>query len=393
MIAPQSLYIHWPFCPYRCHFCPFVALAGHDAYMEQYHTALSAEIRAYARQQPARCEIKTIFLGGGTPSTYPPHLLLDVFGTLKEEFDIDPSAEITLEVNPGTVNPEKVVAWKQAGINRLSIGVQSLQDAVLVGLNRHQSVHDVMATLEYTSPFFDALSIDLILGLPGVSSDDWKNTIRQVVEWPITHLSIYFLTIHEQTPLYYRVQTRTAIIPPDDEVMDLYLWTLEVLDAAGFERYEVSNFARKAAHKSYRSEHNMVYWDRKPYKGFGLGAWSFDGLVRSHNEKNLITYCERASRDEALTVFTETVTPYQVWFEQVMLSMRRAEGVSYALLKKEIDDDFLAATVTDLVAAGYAREGAEALILTEKGLAVENEIVVRLTARTVRKNTDQSAEL
>jgi len=316
-----------------------------------------------------------------------------MFGTLKEEYNLDPSAEITLEVNPGTVTPEKVVAWKQAGINRLSIGVQSLQDAVLAGLNRHQSVHDVMTTLDYTSPFFDALSIDLILGLPGVSADDWKNTIQRVVAWPITHLSIYFLTIHEQTPLYYRIQTRTMVVPPDDEVMDLYLWTLEMLDQAGFERYEVSNFARRSAHKSYRSEHNMVYWDRKPYRGFGLGAWSFDGIVRSHNEKNLIAYCERACRDESLTVFTETVTPYQVWFEQVMLSMRRAEGVSYALLKKEIADDFLRATIADLVTAGYAYEGTESLILTQKGLAVENEIVVRLTAHTVRKNTDQSAEL
>jgi oxygen-independent coproporphyrinogen-3 oxidase len=355
--------------------------------MEHYHRALAAEILTYVAQQPIRQSIKTIFIGGGTPSTYPPHLLLDIFGTLKKEFDFDPSAEITLEVNPGTVTPEKVVAWKEAGINRLSIGVQSLQDTVLVGLNRHQSVHDVITTLEYTSPFFDALSIDLILGLPGVSSEVWKDTIRRVVEWPITHISIYFLTIHEQTPLYYKVETKKVQIPPDDEVMDLYLWTLDALDVANFDRYEVSNFARRVPGISYRSQHNMVYWDRKPYKGFGLGAWSFDGSIRSHNEKNLLIYCDRAMRGDLVTVFTETVTPYQVWFEQVMLSMRRAEGVSCNLLRERIDAETVSAILEELVAAHYARYDGASLILTHKGLAVENEIVVRLTAQST-KNTD-----
>lgn len=298
MNSAQSFYIHWPFCPYRCHFCPFVALAGHDQYMGEYHEALMAEICSYSRSCSSKLPIRTIFIGGGTPSTYPPNLLLDMFGTLRREFSIDSHSEITLEVNPGTITTEKVAAWRDAGINRLSIGVQSLRDDLLQGLNRHQSIADVYHALDCTSQLFEAISIDLIIGLPGVTVEDWKKTIRTVIDWPIMHLSIYFLTVHEQTPLYYSVQKKRTVLPPDDEVIDLYLWSLEMLEAAGFERYEVSNFARRSPDRSFRSHHNMIYWDRLPYKGFGLGAWSFDGSIRSHNEKNLTNYCSRAQRSE-----------------------------------------------------------------------------------------------
>lgn len=347
--------------------------------MEQYHEALCAEIRTYAAGHAAKLPIRTIFIGGGTPSTYPPHLLLDMFGTLKEEFTFDLQNEITLEVNPGTVTSEKVEAWFNAGINRLSIGVQSLRDDLLQGLNRHQSTQDVYAALSLAEPYFDAISIDLILGIPGVTIDDWKRTIATVVTWPITHISIYFLTIHEQTPLYYSVQTKRTVLPPDDEVMDLYLWTLDALESAGFERYEVSNFARRSAVRSYRSCHNMIYWDRTPYKGFGLGAWSFDGTVRSHAEKNLMAYCERALRGDDVTVFTEALTPYQIWFERVMLGLRRTEGVRYMLLREQCDEQLLDDTITALRDANYATMCDGALMLTHKGLAIENEIVVRLT--------------
>ncbi len=204
--AVESLYIHWPFCPYKCHFCPFVALAGHDAFMERYHKALSAEIERYAREHKSSQPLQTLFFGGGTPSTYPPHLLLDMFGTLNNVFTFASDAEISLEVNPGTVTQEKIETWKHVGINRLSIGVQSLNDGVLKRLNRHQSLADVISLFEMATPLFDNISVDMILGLPDVSVQEWKDSLLKIVQWPIKHLSLLFLTVHEDTPLYFGVK-------------------------------------------------------------------------------------------------------------------------------------------------------------------------------------------
>ena len=149
----QSLYIHWPFCPYRCHFCPFVALAGQDQHMETYHAALVQEIENYVASQKKAVPLKTVFFGGGTPSTYPLPLLKQTLALLENRFGFEQSYEMTVEVNPGTVTQEKLEAWKQFGINRLSIGVQSLNDEVLTRLNRHQRASDVYALLGAASPF------------------------------------------------------------------------------------------------------------------------------------------------------------------------------------------------------------------------------------------------
>lgn len=223
-VTPRSVYIHWPFCPYRCHFCPFVALAGQDQFMEQYHRALCAEMTHFGKHYSEKLILDTVFIGGGTPSTYPDALLLDMFGTLRTIFDVQSSAEVTIEVNPGTVRSvEQLEHWKKLGINRLSIGVQSLKDPVLKKLNRLQSASDVYALLAKTQHIFDNVSVDLILGLPDVSEAEWKELLQTVVTWPIKHLSIYFLTVHEDTPLYFKVKTQAIVLPPDDALVDLYI--------------------------------------------------------------------------------------------------------------------------------------------------------------------------
>ena len=281
-----SLYIHWPFCPYKCHFCPFVALASHDQFMEQYHKALIAEIEQFVDKQSQVVPIKTIHFGGGTPSTYPLVLLLDMMSILNKRFVIEPDVEIALEVNPGTVSLEKIRVWRNVGINRLSIGVQGIDDKVLQSLNRHQTTDQVIDLLTNAAAFFDNISVDLILGLPGISGEHWKLLIMRAVQWPLVHISIYFLTIHENTPLYFKVQANQVSLPDDQEVVALYEWTCDTLAKHGFEQYELSNFARPG----YASKHNTAYWNRDAYKGFGIGACSFDGQYRFQNEKNIMKY-------------------------------------------------------------------------------------------------------
>ena len=192
-IQTKSLYIHWPFCPYRCHYCPFVAMAGQDNFMEQYHNALTNEINAYAQKLSNTPQIDTIYFGGGTPSTYPSELLLDTFGILKNTFIIGQNTELTLEVNPGTVDDGQVKFWRELGINRMSVGVQSLNDAVLQKLNRHQKASDVVELLDHAFEYIENISVDVILGLPGVSADEFKKTLQKLTSWPIKHISMYML--------------------------------------------------------------------------------------------------------------------------------------------------------------------------------------------------------
>ncbi|MFA6066131.1 MAG: radical SAM family heme chaperone HemW [Candidatus Babeliaceae bacterium] len=374
----ESLYIHWPFCPYKCHFCPFVALASHDHFMERYHDVLCREIEKFSDEHAIKNTINTIFLGGGTPSTYPVPLLLDLFDRLNKEFIVSPQAEISMEVNPGTVTLEKLQAWKQCGVNRLSIGVQSLKDDVLKKLNRHQSLADVEQLLDMASPLFSRISIDMILGLPDVSADEWKNMLSCVVAWPIQHISIYFLTIHEDTPLYFKVHQNHVSLPSDEAVVELYMWTINYLQDSGFYQYEVSNFARPG----HESIHNQQYWNYKPYKGFGLGACSFDGTSRFQNQKNLMNYCQSIEQGNDITLFYETLTNKQRTLEKLMLGLRQKRGVCINSLFEEFTVDQqnkcsdALAVLYDMSLLRYIDGYAQ---LTMAGLAVENEVILRLS--------------
>lgn len=378
MSRPRSVYLHWPFCPYKCHFCPFVALASHDQFMDQYHNALVAEIKKFASNFEEKLPLDTIYMGGGTPSTYPDHLLLDTFGILNKVFDFDATCEVTIEVNPGTVRKEQVKLWRDMGINRLSIGVQSIKDQVLQKLNRKQSAEQVREVLDFASVHFDNLSVDFILGLPDVSFREWQELLQAAVLWPIKHISVYFLMVHEDTPLYFGVKKKAITLPCDDEIVDAYYWTVDFLASHGFEQYEISNFAKSG----YQSAHNSMYWDRKPYKAFGIGACEFDGTSRSQNQKNLKVYMESIEKGESVTVFSETLTPEQVYLEKIMLGLRRAQGVTFQALVEGLTSqqkEHIASKVAWLQEYDFIAKKNEALVLTPKGLAVENDIVVKLS--------------
>jgi oxygen-independent coproporphyrinogen-3 oxidase len=373
----EHVYIHWPFCPYKCHFCDFVALASHEQFMERYHKALLQEIVAFRDTFSQISALKTIYFGGGTPSTYPPKLLLDTFAILKEVFLFDEKTEITFEVNPGTVTKEALNVWKEVGINRLSIGVQSLKDKVLQDLNRHQKATDVYALLNEVQENFKNVSVDFILGLPGVSAEEWKQMVRDAMRWPITHISVYFLMVQENTPLYFKVKTNKVQLPPDDESVDLYEWLVELLESHGFYRYELSNFAKPG----FESRHNQAYWDRKPYAAFGLGACSFNGSVRCQNEINLGKYLDLAERGQSVIHQRELLDEQEIAEEKIMLGLRQRKGVSIADIMKHLAQDrqtvFLSSIAT-LQGQGLIEEKAGFIFLTPRGYALENEVAVRL---------------
>ncbi len=374
----RSIYIHWPFCPYKCHYCPFVALASHDSFMTEYHRALMNEIESF-RQATIGKEIKidTLYFGGGTPSTYPDDLLIELFDLLKKTFDLSPGSEITIEINPGTVRAGQLELWKSLGINRLSIGVQSLNDKVLHSLNRLQSGQDVLRLLNDAQYFFSNISVDFILGLPGVSNEEWKLSLLQAMKWPITHISLYFLTIHEDTPLYFKVKNNKVLLPCDDTIVELYYESRDIFMNNGFEHYEISSFARPG----HQSRHNTAYWNRVPYKAFGLGACSFDGVRRLQNEKNLMKYIAKANCLESCVVFMEELTEKQIGIERIMLGLRRSQGVSWSLLLENLSEHKkieVKEKVEEFKRNNWIKESLGILTLTPAGLALENEIILQL---------------
>jgi len=355
-----------------------VAIAGHDDLMEEYDAALNVEIKRFAAECPGKLNLDTIYIGGGTPSTWPDKLLLDTFGTIKSTFAMQKISEITLEVNPGTVKKEQFSIWKEAGITRLSIGVQSLNDAVLANLNRHQKASDVHKLLGWAQEErFENLSVDVIIGLPEISSDEWKAMIKELVTWPIKHVSMYFLSIHENTPLATRLQNNELRLPQEDPIVDLYYWTVDIFEKHGLKQYEISSFARKG----FESQHNQVYWERKPYKGFGIGACSFDGKVRYQNIKNEARYVQALKKEVDVVASCEELKPEQIKLEKVMLGLRQMKGFNLfdvaAVMTKEEEEKFLERVKEFKEKKIITQEGSR-IYLKKKKYAVENEVAIKL---------------
>ena len=381
--APDMLYIHWPFCASKCTYCDFVAIQDQNEHMQAYHEALCNQVRHFVATRPhvKKHPLKTIFFGGGTPSLYPLPLLRELFALLHESFDMSEVEEISLEVNPGGQTDEEFATWKECGINRLSVGVQVLDENILKRFKRFQANRDVQGFFDRAPAYIPNLSADMIIGLPGVTDQIWQKTIHTALTWPINHFSLYFLTVHEHTPLYYGVKKGAIVLPKDDTVISQYEWTMKCLESAGFMQYEISNFARPGG----ESRHNRGYWRRLTYKGFGLGAASFDGNYRFSNVKKLGTFIgtfSTASSDVADQYATfEQLSSEQVRTEIVMLGMRQRQGISLEELAAHTTHEQLDRFMKQeriLRHEGCVESDGKQVWLTHYGILYENEVVARL---------------
>jgi oxygen-independent coproporphyrinogen-3 oxidase len=373
----ESLYIHWPFCTSKCYYCDFVALEQHADFQDAYHETLLQEITAYGASLGVKPSIKTIFIGGGTPSLYPPEKLHELFALLHKTFDLRQTTEITLEANPADITEDRADAWECAGINRISCGVQVLDDAVLQRLNRRQRSIDVFNAAKILPKYFSNVSMDLIIGMPGVTDATWLQTIETLCACTIQHLSIYFLTVHEKTPLYFKLQRGDLILPDEDALLNLYEATVAYVASKGFVQYEISNFAQQG----FASQHNIGYWQRRPYKGFGIGAASFDGTQRTVNDKNLTRYLDNRKTGSFVPLEIETLTPQQITLERLMLSLRQASGMPLEDMLECVEEkqrNSLIASLQELELIGLLLIENKKVRLTLRGMILENEVVLRL---------------
>ncbi len=362
----QSFYIHWPFCSAQCAACPAMAPCERDALIERYRAALSREIEQFLSLYSGgkKLPVRTLYIGGGIPSCHPLQGGLDTPGILSKSFDFKSSLEVSVEVSPGTLIIDQLVAWKACGINRISFGVHNVKDMVLQSCIHLDSPEFKKLSHLFNSvaEYFENISVDLLLGMPNVSFASWQSIMRNVVTLPITHLSIYFADTHDTSePLL-----------DDETIISLYEWTVDFLREHGFERYELSNFCKPG----FASKHHEIYWDHVPYKSFGLGAASFDGASRFINEHDLVTYIESIDRGDDAIELEEQLTLQQIHLETLMVGLRREKGVAREDVVGNGDNKKI--IVQALIEKGLLRECDGRLMLTSAGLMLESEIIAQL---------------
>jgi len=338
-LRPLELYLHLPFCVRKCNYCDFLSAARSLEEKEQYLHALCAEIRRYGAEL-APYGLTSVFLGGGTPSLLTPEELTKVMSTVYESFGVMRDAEITMEANPGTLDPEKLSAMRQAGINRLSLGLQSTENSELAALGRIHTYEDFLKTYAMARDAgFQNINIDLMNALPGQSLESWKNTLERVTALKPEHISAYSLIIEKETPfdrIYGegRTEAERALaagelgiealpLPDEDTERAMYEAAGQILEAAGYHRYEISNYARKG----FECRHNLGYWRRTEYIGCGLGASSLLMETRWDNEKDFQTYIAKVSQSGTGAGVKTKLSRNAQMEEYYFLGLRQTAGV------------------------------------------------------------------
>ncbi len=374
--APTSAYVHVPFCQQRCAYCDFNTYAGLLHLAGPYFDAVRAEIaaeRARAGQAGDMPALETVYFGGGTPSLVPEAQLASTMRALSDAFGFAPGLEATLEVNPGTLRPGAAESWRACGFNRASVGVQALRDPLLAALDRiHTAAEAEEAFATLRSAGFENLSADLMLGLPGQTEADVVDAVDRVVSCGAGHVSFYSLTVEPGTPFALRYPDGRGL-PGDDEERRLYDAALGELARNGLSQYEISSAARPGL----RCRHNVVYWEARPYYGFGAGAFAYAAGVRRGNVVGVPAYIEAIGAEGAAEDSRETVDRAGEMAEVMILGLRMNDGVSRAEFQRRFGgtlDAAFGAAVRPLVAQGLLEDEDDRIRPTRKGIDFSNVV-------------------
>jgi putative oxygen-independent coproporphyrinogen III oxidase len=371
-MTPLGLYVHIPFCPQHCPYCAFAVVTGHKALYERYVEAVCREIQTWSHLA-ARGPLDTVFFGGGTPSMLTPGQLQGLLDTIAAVLGIAADAEISLEANPSTADADKFCAFRELGVNRLSLGVQAFDDMDLRILGRmHSAAEAEQAYRIARRAGFANVNIDLMFGIPGTPRQHWQRTLQRTVALQPEHVSTYSLTIEEGTRFARRShQGRLRPVSDDDDAW-AYAHAMETLHTVGYEHYEVSNFARPG----YRSRHNWGYWHGAAYLGVGLAAHTFLDRKRHWNVSDLGTYIDRLEADQSPCAGAELIDAVTRRREEVWLQLRTCAGV--ALRSEEIASLQGRPKFQGLLQAGLVHQEAGRLRLTPEGFLVADAIGVEL---------------
>ena len=371
-MTTAGLYVHIPFCSSRCSYCDFATGLYQSELAERYVCAVVEEIR---RSSCAGQRTDTIYFGGGTPSLLQSSQLDRILNALYKHFAIDEMPEITIEINPGTVNAEKLREFRRLGINRASFGAQTFDDAELAKLGRSHSAADTLKTFtDLRASSFTNISLDLIAGLPGQTLDGWRRNAAIALELQPEHLSFYLLEVHSGTPLAEHIRRGIQPAPDDDLAGVMYEWMLERAVAAGYEHYEISNLCRPGL----QSRHNVKYWTTAPYYGFGCSAHSYDGGARRwSNQREVLKYVTLVESGASPVVEQQELSENDVRAEALFLGMRLMRGVNLSDYRELFGVDLRDEHAGDLDRfrkAGLVEFDGDLIRLTRTGALLSNEV-------------------
>jgi oxygen-independent coproporphyrinogen III oxidase len=367
-----GLYVHCLFCRRRCPYCDFNVAIYREDRIRPFVAGLADELARYAALPWAgRVSAVSLFFGGGTPSLLPPESIAELIGAARERLGLVPDAEVTLEANPEGLDAARLAGFRAAGVTRLSLGVQSLDDRLLAALGREHSA--VEARAAYTAARhagFDAVSIDLLYGCPGQDVATWLATLDEVLAWGPEHVSGYALTLEPGTLFGRRPPER---LPAEATVVAQFEALCDRTAAAGLARYEISNFARPG----FRSRHNLLYWHREDYLGLGPGGHAALGATRFGNERSHVRYRAALAADRWPITWSERLTPAQVRGERLVLGLRLAEGVPREWLEEHLGAN-VDRVLGRYVAAGALADRSGRVMLTTRGVLVSDSLFAEL---------------
>ena len=375
-----SLYIHIPFCNSKCNYCNFVSKVGSEVEKFTYIKNLKNEIVLRANEYNKFYSIRTIFIGGGTPSSLPLGAIRDILQTVYKHFTVLNDAEITIELNPNSATPEKIREYIISGVNRFSIGLQCMDEKVLKSMGRTHTGNDFDETIKMIRDHgISNINADIMLGYPNQSLKAVLDTAQHIIDLKIPHISSYMLSVEDGTPLQLMVDKGVKYLPKEEQVVNMYNQVVNKLTKNGYSRYEISNFAKPG----FMCKHNLVYWKRENYLGVGIAAHSYINGVRFSNVENLKQYneCIEIKNKPPVVAATE-LTIDEKKEEFIMLSLRTAEGLNSKLYMDEFKENFLAKNkekLTEFIKLGLLIIDKDGNIKsTPKGFLVLNKIILEL---------------
>ena len=370
MNQPQSLYIHVPFCAHRCGYCDFTLVAGKDHLAEKYLDALSLEIdRELARVNNSdsaahsNLQLDTVFFGGGTPTQLTAQQLERLCGIVHDRFQLTPKTEFSVEANPAGMTDDRITVLAEAGVNRISLGVQSFDDETLTMLERDHRQADVFDCVDRVKARIENISLDLIFAVPGQSLELWESTLQMAIDLSPMHLSTYGLTFEKGTAFWTRREKGELPQAAEDLERQMYEVAMSQLAAHDFHQYEISSFARS----EFRCRHNQIYWSGKTYFGFGPGAASLINNERRQNHRSVTTWLNKVLAGEPATGNVDKLDPESFARELLVLSLRTNDGV-----KRKIFQERTGFHIADLAGESINR-------LMDQGLLEEVDSTIRLT--------------
>jgi oxygen-independent coproporphyrinogen-3 oxidase len=392
MPGTPGIYLHIPFCERKCTYCNFNTTDFANGLAARYIRALAREIKYWGdhlaqRNGGQRLLVDSVYFGGGTPSLVEARQLADLIEQCKETFRLSQDAEITIEINPGSFSRPKLAQWLEAGINRASVGIQSFIDSELKSLSRTHTAEDARHTVEsLREAGFKNLSLDLIAGFPEQTIADWEFNLGEALRLNPEHLSLYLLEVKEGTQLFAQIKRGARPVPDDDSVAEMYRIICRITREAGYDHYEISNFAKIAAKlgtsaptNSLRSKHNLKYWTGAPFYGMGCGAHSYDGQVRWFNTLQTEAYIESVSKTGRAIAQTRELTERERAEEALFMGLRLGDGIILKDFNQEYSIDLLRdydKEVRRMVEAGLVQVDGDRIGLTETGMLLSNEVFI-----------------